>query len=372
MSFTIAGIGTSVPEHRIGQSDAARLALTLYNDDQDRKRLLPVLYRRAGVRYRHSVLLESSDGNETAWQTFYRPAQHATDRGPTTRQRMERYDVEAGPLAARAAQGALDDAGVPPDEITHLVTASCTGFAAPGVDMSLIQTLGLGPDVARTHVGFMGCHGALNAIRVAGGFTSASPRARVLVCAVELCSLHQQYEWTPDNVVANALFGDGAGAVVGCGESVPVKGRSLLTVLASGSVRLDDCSDFMTWKIGDHGFTMTLSAQVPDVLRERLSGWLSGWLRCKGWTLDQIQTWAIHPGGPRILSACADVLGLGDDDMAPSRSVLEDFGNMSSPTVLFIVERLRKSGAPLPWLLLGFGPGLAIEAVLVGAGADTA
>ncbi len=365
MSFAIHGIGTAVPEHRISQGDAARLALAMYHDGEDRTRLLSTLYRRAGVRYRHSVLLASADGGEAARQPFYSPAQHEGDRGPTTRQRMERYGVEAPPLAARAARRALEDAGTAPGEITHLVTASCTGFAAPGVDMALVDTLGLDPSAARTHVGFMGCHGAMNALRTGAAFADSDPRSRVLICAVELCTLHQQYGWSPDNVVANALFGDGAAAVVGWNGPA---GAPELRVLAAGSIRLDGCSDYMTWRIGDHGFSMTLSNQVPDVLRERLPEWLTGWLRAGGRARDDVGAWAIHPGGPRILSACGDALGLGETDLAPSRNVLEEFGNMSSPTILFIVEQLRRRRSRFPWIALGFGPGLAIEAMLLGPG----
>ena len=122
----------------------------------------------------------------------------------------------------------------------------------------------------------------------------------------------------------------------------------------------------MTWRIGDHGFEMSLAPQVPDVLREHLPHWLFEWLASHDMTLDEIGSWAIHPGGPRILSACADVLDLTREDMAPSRGVLQDFGNMSSPTVIFILERLRREDSRLPWLMLGFGPGLAIEAALLG------
>ena len=366
MSFNILGIGTAVPGHPVAQDIAARWALALYNDGQDRGRLLKTLYRRAGVRYRHSVLLDSSEPDETRWKQFYPPAAHHGDRGPTTRQRMERFDAEAGPLATVAARRALLDATVPAGDITHLITVSCTGFAAPGVDMELIDTLGLCPGVARTHVGFMGCHGALNALRTAGAFTTEDPEACVLVCSVELCTLHQQYEWSPDNVVSNALFADGSAAVVGCGDSTRMSPDSSLGIRATGSVKVPESSESMTWNIGNHGFEMSLSAQVPEVIRDRLSAWFTEWLSLEGMSIDRIGSWAIHPGGPRILSACAEALGLDAVDIGPSTGVLEDYGNMSSPTILFIVERLRRRRAPPPWVLLGFGPGLAIEAMLLG------
>src|SRR6185312_7307169 len=135
--------------------------------------------------------------------------------GPTTGERMRIYAEEAGPLAVRAAKIALAEAATPAADITHLVTVSCTGFAAPGVDYSLIRGLGMASTVQRTHVGFMGCHGALNGLRVANAFASADPNARVLLCAVELCSLHYYYGNEADKLVANAIFADGAAAIVG-------------------------------------------------------------------------------------------------------------------------------------------------------------
>jgi predicted naringenin-chalcone synthase len=332
--------------------------------------MLRILYRRSGVKYRHSVLLKPEpEGKPT--QEFYPPATDEDDRGPTTRQRMERYEAEAGPLAIEAARRAVLDSGLQADEITHLVTVSCTGFVAPAVDMELIRSLGLPAGTARTHVGFMGCHGALNALRIANALTSADGEACVLVCAVELCTLHHQYGWNPEQIVANALFADGAGAVIGCGaskwkrlEARPPAPRCL-RLLASGSSVLAESTDLMTWRIGDHGFLMTLSAQVPETLRRTLGPWMKEWLAAANLSIQDVGAWAIHPGGPRILAACADVLALGTEEMAWSKDVLAEFGNLSSPTVLFILERLRRADAARPWVILGFGPGLAIEAALV-------
>jgi predicted naringenin-chalcone synthase len=371
VSFHIAGIGTSVPKYRIDQERAAHLALSLLHDGHDRGRLLSALYRRAAVRFRHSVLLESSEPDAAVWQTFYPPARHETDRGPTTAERMQRYDEKAGPLAVDAARRAFADARVDAGEVTHLITVSCTGFAAPGVDMMLITALGLPRSVSRTHIGFMGCHGALNGMKTAAAFTAADPDACVLLCAVELCTLHQQYGWNADRIVANSLFSDGAAAILGCGDSRWADRRSGhegcadLKLLAGGSTRLDESSDFMTWRIGDHGFEMSLAPQVPDMLREHLPGWLVDWLAQHDMALDDIGSWAIHPGGPRILSACAEVLDLTREDLRVSNSILQNFGNISSPTLIFILERLRREESRRPWLMLGFGPGLAIEAVLV-------
>jgi len=257
--------------------------------------------------------------------------------GPTTAERMRAYAEHATPLAAQACSRALAAAQVEPAEITHLVTVSCSGFAAPGVDVQLFNELGLSAGVSRTHVGFMGCHGALNGLRVARAFVEADPNARVLLCAVELCTLHHQYGWNPDQIVANALFADGSAAVVCVPAADDSHSDAMLSAVSSASTIVPETEDLMSWRIGDNGFQMGLSARVPDVIRSELRPWMAGWLGKQGIELDQV-------------------------------GVLAEFGNMSSPTILFILDRLQRQNAPGPWVLLAFGPGLTIEAALVSPG----
>ncbi|MSR57999.1 MAG: type III polyketide synthase [Planctomycetaceae bacterium] len=363
MSLSVRGIGVVVPAWGIDQADAAEISLGLSCRSDEQRRLLPVLYRRAGVKHRHSVVLEANAGPIENRQSFFAPAGALDDRGPTTAARMDRYEQEAGALAASAARLALTDAGIAADAVTHLVTVSCSGFCAPGFDVALIEKLPLPPQTARTHVGFMGCHGALNAIRVARAFAEADPDSVTLVVCVELCSLHHQYGWDPDQIVANALFADGAAALVCCGRSHPERAGCL--VLDNGSTLVPGTTDAMGWRIRDHGFEMNLSPQVPDLIHRHLRPWLMTWLAKNELTVADIGSWAVHPGGPRILSACGEALELPRERLADSIDILAEFGNMSSPTVLFILDRLRRRNAPTPCVMLGFGPGLAIEAALV-------
>ncbi len=255
-----------------------------------------------------------------------------------------------------------------PERITHLITASCSGFAAPVADLALMAALPLDAGLARTHVGFMGCHGALNGLRVAAGFIAAEPEACVLLCAVELCSLHLQYGWDAERIVANALFADGAAALVATGETWAERApaaASLDRLIASGTLVVPGSAGAMSWEVGDNGFVMGLSPQVPDLISQHLRPWLEGWLASHHLTFAAIGSWAVHPGGPRILSAVTKGLGLDPRLIEPSRSVLRDHGNMSSPTLLFILERLRRSGSPGPCLAMAFGPGLCIEVALL-------
>jgi prepilin-type processing-associated H-X9-DG protein len=368
MSFCIKGLGTAVPRHCISQEDLAEVAGKLCGLTDKQRRMLPTLYRHAGVKKRHSVVLAGPSNKEEAGQSFYQSVDEGNANGPTTAERMRAYAEHATPLAAQACSRALAAAQIAPSEITHLVTVSCSGFAAPGVDVQLFNELGLSSGVSRTHVGFMGCHGALNGLRVARAFIEADPNARVLLCAVELCTLHHQYGWNPDQIVANALFADGSAAVVCVPAAEVSESDAVLSAVSSASAIVPETEDLMSWRIGDNGFQMGLSPRVPDVIRSALRPWMAAWLGKQGLELEQVGQWAIHPGGPRILQACVEALELPPDATDVSKGVLAEFGNMSSPTILFILDRLQRQNAPGPWVLLAFGPGLTIEAALVSPG----
>ena len=362
MSLAILGFGTAAPHQSITQQEAAELAKAFSGLSRAETHRLSTLYQRTEIQTRGSVLLEALDGSGPR-QSFFPPAEDRTDRGPSTGQRMQRYAKEAAPLALAASQRALLAAGLTGSQISHLVTVSCTGFVAPGVDIALMKALKLAPTVSRTHVGFMGCHGALNGLRVALALVHADPDARALLCAVELCSLHFYYGGNPEKAVANALFADGAAALVaGSAAQAPV---SAWRLVAAGSYLFPDSEDAMTWRIGDHGFEMTLSPRVPDLITNHLPSWLAAWLIQHGVTVPQVRSWAIHPGGPRILTAVASCLDLPPDATTISREVLAECGNMSSPTILFILERLCHRAAPRPCVALAFGPGLSVEAALL-------
>ena len=357
------GLGTATPPVSIDQDAAARVAVVYGALSAAQERIHRVLYRRSGVRSRAGVALRLVDGTPDAYGLFPPPL-GAGDRGPGTRRRLEVYEEQAPPMAAAAARRALTDAGIGAEEVDHLVVVTCTGFMAPGLDVSLVRELGLRGDIARTQIGFMGCHGAFVGLRQAAALTSAQPGSTALVVAVELCSLHFQYGWDPARVVANALFADGAAAAVVRGPEAG-DDRETLVLEAHGSWLAEASADAMTWRIGDHGFEMTLSAAVPELIRQGLRGQIEPWLATRGLGLEDVATWAVHPGGPRILTAVSRALELSDGALRVSRDVLADHGNMSSPTILFILERLRLAGAPRPWVGLAFGPGLTTEAALL-------
>ncbi|MEN6495777.1 MAG: type III polyketide synthase [Thermoguttaceae bacterium] len=360
MSVAVLGLATALPPESIAQELVAESAARFLFDDPRQGKTVKALFRRAQVRRRGCMLLSDPDCYGLP-ESFYPPATSSTDRGPTTAKRMQRYQRHAGPLAFTAAQRALAAAQLAPDQITHLVTVSCTGFFAPGIDVALVTQLGLRPTIGRINVGFMGCHGAINGMRVVKAFVEADPTARPLLCAVELCSLHFQYGWNPDWIVANSLFADGAAALVAGTVNGDPSGAWRLA--AAGSCLMPN-EEALIWRIGDHGFEMSLSAQVPDLIAKHLRPWMETWLQEQGLKLDEIGSWAVHPGGPRILTSVSDALGLPAHATEVSSTILAEHGNMSSPTVLFILDQLQKRQAPRPCVALAFGPGLMAEAAL--------
>ncbi|MBL6797499.1 MAG: type III polyketide synthase [Synechococcus sp. BS307-5m-G39] len=358
MALTLHGIGTAVPHGSITRDEAVALAEHVSGGDSRQTALLQRIHQRSGVRRRGSVLIADHGDDDS----FLERVPFYGSTSPSTEERMDVFQHHAAALALKASSAALSESGVAVEAITHLITVCCTGFEAPGVDLALIERLGLRADVARTHVGFMGCHAALNGLRVARAFAEADADAVVLICCVELCSLHLQYGGDPEQVVANALFADGAAAVVASAQrstSLPA-----LVLETNGSTVIPRSAGLMHWRITDHGFSMGLSPQVPQTVAQALRPWLDDWLGAWDLSPASITSWAMHPGGPRILSACGEVLELSPEQLQTSRAVLHDHGNMSSATVLFILQRLRHSANPGPCLALAFGPGLCAEAAL--------
>ena len=384
----LIGLATATPPGIIDRQTALAMAISLSTHVggvpqslATQQKVVRRLYHRGGVSTRASVLVNPDNPTGSAGQLlseFYPPTTGPEDRGPTTWTRMRRFEIDAPPLAMRAVRRALADAGIDGSQITHLVTVTCTGFWAPGLDVTLIRQLSLPADCERVQVGFMGCHGAINGMRTAAAIAESNPRAVVLLVCVELCSLHYQYGFQTDRLVSGSLFADGAAAAVITGGNLPLSSapdaspatdalptRATGRIVATGSWLIGDTEDWMTWTIGDHGFEMTLSNRVPSIIRAQLRPFLERWLAGSGRTMDQIGGWCVHPGGPRILQSVQEACGLSDEKLVASRTVLREHGNMSSATMLFILERFRRAQLAGPYLMLGFGPGLEIEVALI-------
>lgn len=308
--------------------------------------------RRSGIERRYSVLpLSQRPCGAADADGFFRPGAF-----PSTSTRMARYETEAPELAMAAIGGLAFD----PGSVTHLVAASCTGFMAPGLDQRIVALAGLNPDVERTLVGFMGCYAAVTALRLAHHIVRSEPDARVLVVTVELCSLHFQDTVDLERNLSCMLFGDGAAAAL---VSAAASGAALHDFR---SAALEGSADLITWRIGDQGFDMRLSGEVPQRIEAAMRAELArnddgGMLR--GDRPQDIELWAVHGGGRSILDAVESGLGLGPHAMDVSRGVLRDFGNMSSATLMFVLARILagEGGDGARGVGFAFGPGLAAE-----------
>jgi predicted naringenin-chalcone synthase len=283
--------------------------------------------------------------------------------GWSTAKRMSRYLTEALPLGKDAVSGALDAAGLRPDEIGLFVVCSCTGYATPGLDILLARDLGMAPDTQRLCIGHMGCYAALPGLGAAADFVAARGRPAVLLC-LELTSLHvQPPSDDPQQIVAHALFSDAAAALV-LMSGGPGPGVTEIVAVTDTAT-----ADHMSWDVTDLGFRMGLSPKVPDVLAVYVGDLVDKLLVPRGLTVADVDGWAVHPGGPRILDVVRDELVLPEEALAESRGTLAEHGNCSSPTVLLILDALwrRSGGPPRTTVALAFGPGLTLYGALLRA-----
>lgn len=336
----INSIATAVPAHDI-HADYIDWA-----DRQvapERRALWQRMVGRAGIVQRWSVI-------------DARPAPFGADgfygtQWPGTAERMRAY-ADAAPDLAEAAVRKLEDY----QSATHVVLASCTGFVAPGIDQILVRRLGLSPSVERVLVGFMGCYAAVTALRQAYHIVRSVPAARVLVVNVELCTLHLQATDDIETLLAMLLFGDGASAAW-----VKAEGAGL-ALDRPYAVQLADSADLITWDIVDTGFAMHLSGKVPGRIADALADSATR-DALLGDTLPE--RFAVHAGGRSILDAVEKGFALPEDALATSRDILSRFGNMSSATLMFVLEAMLAKGAARPerGTALAFGPGLAAEGI---------
>lgn len=365
MPSYLAAIGTAVPPHRLAQPVIAGFMARALELDAAGTRKLRALYRASGIDYRYTVLPDY--GREAGDFEFF-PNTPGLEPFPRVAPRLAAYRREALPLAVAAAQEALAQApGVAADSLTHLITVSCTGMYAPGLDIELVQALALAPSVRRTCVNFMGCYAAVNALRLADEMVRANPAARVLVVSVELCTLHFQKSHEPDHLVSNALFGDGAAAGLVLGTPLP--GRPALALQAFHCGLEPAGLADMAWHIGDFGFEMTLSGYVPALIERGIGALVARLLHELPVRAEDIRHFALHPGGRKILEAIEKALGLTAHDNRHAYQVLREYGNMSSATVLFVLRELLAAATPAdagaPVLSCAFGPGLTLEAMLL-------
>ncbi len=369
MSYpAIHSIGTAIPPHKIAQADHYDILSSANGLNRAEKLMLRTIYTKSGIEYRHSVLAEFGEADQPGHLIW-----HPAGEQPSTpvAKRMAVYEEYAAGLCAEAVQRCLSRIpSVPPQDISHVITFSCTGMYAPGLDIALVEKFGLKRNAERTCINFMGCYAALNALKSAYHIARSEPDAVVLIAGVELCSLHYQKSNEPNQMVANALFSDGAAAAIISSKDLAPEREHPAFCLKSFYAEFEpSAASDMVWRIGNAGFDLRLTPEVPAVVSGNIRGLVDRALQRAGMKQEDLDHYAIHPGGVKILEACEGALNVTKDDNANSYAVLRNYGNMSSVTVLFVLQSymdtlpVEAKGQNI--LACAFGPGITMESAIL-------
>ena len=347
----ILHIETGVPQNTYAQQDILEHFLELQGERR-RERAIRAIFNRAGVGSRHMVVERG----------YF-------DQPRTTQDRNDRYMTEAILFGESVIKRGLQQSGYLPEDIDDFIVVSCTGLNVPGLDLHLAARLGMRPDLQRTCILGMGCYGAFPGMRRAFELV-AKPGRTALVLSLELCSLHLQPDQSAENVVSTALFSDGAAmALIGDGEIQLCDQDKLCPHIIDSATFCDYSTlDHMSFTVTDHGFRMYLSSYVPDLLASQIDCFVTQLLEKNGLNNSDVHHWGIHPGSTKIVDYVQSRLKLTDAQVEFSHNVLYNYGNMSSATILFVLEHIQRCSHPSPGeygVLLAFGPGLTMEGMLI-------
>jgi predicted naringenin-chalcone synthase len=338
-------IATANPPHDVHDA-FLRFGQLMLKGDRRRVALFDRMADRSGIAHRYSYL-KPEDGSAVDAEGFYRLGDF-----PDTAARMRKFEACAPGLAVEAVEKLLD--GEDRSRITHVIVTSCTGFSAPGLDLALVERCGLSPSVERTMVGFMGCYAAINALKLARHIVRSEPGARVLAVNLELCTLHLHETADMEEILSFLLFADGCAAALISADPKGVAMESFHAAL------VPDTSELIRWHIRQQGFDMVLSGAVPGAIRTALAGSRDAILG----GANNVELWAVHPGGRTVLDAVEQAFDLPPAALGASRSVLNDYGNMSSGTVMFVLDSIMRGGSEGRGCAMSFGPGLVAETMM--------
>jgi len=355
----IISIATSVPAYKHTQEAIFEFASQIHSSNEEEKRKLKFLYRHSGISTRYSVLPDYSCSTKD--RKFYSTAEDL-EPFPSLEKRMDWFNDYAVDLSVKAIEDCIEGR-INKNDITHLITVSCTGMSAPGLDLLVMEAMELPSEIFRTSVNFMGCYAAVHALKMADAICKNDTAANVIIVCTELCTLHFQKESSIDNLTSTLLFADGCAAVLAKHDSSSEKGLILKSFFSN--VAFNGKKD-MSWALSSKGFLMTLSGYVPELVKEDFDKLITKALAKGGIGKEEITYWCMHPGGKKILEAISQSTGLTTDDLKYSYEVLNDYGNMSSPTILFVLKKILdqlNKGKTNGDNILGaaFGPGLTME-----------
>lgn len=356
MNNHIISIGTANPGEAIPQRKIADFMKMAHGLEREDSRKLSFVYKLSGIENRYSVIRDFAETEPEKFDFF--PKNTSLDPFPSTKKRMGLFAAKALDLSKEAISQCLKEGETYPAEISHLILVSCTGMFAPGLELDLIHELGLRQDVERYAIHFMGCYAAFNGLKLADRICDSDPKAKVLLVSVELCTIHFQKEYNEDNLLANAIFGDGSAA------ALISKSDSGLGISKYHSQVFKEGEHDMAWSIGDFGFEMKLSKYIPDLLHKGLNDIMNYLESIFG--ISNIEHFAIHPGGKQILQKVEEAFQIQKHQNQASHEVLRDFGNMSSASILFVLKKwLKNPSLKGEILAMGFGPGLTLETLLL-------
>lgn len=356
MGGKIIAIGTALPGYFAYQNDILSFMGRAYNNEQDFRKLT-ILFHQSGIEKRYSVL---PDFGKESGVDFFKPQESQ----PNVGQRMGVFKKEAVRLAKESAIQAMKDARLKSSDLTHLVTVTCTGLHAPGLGIELVKELNMRDDIFQTSVNFLGCNAAFHALKLADLMASSDPHANVLVSCVELCTIHFQPKNNTDNLLSNTIFGDGAASAIVAGKNSEIPGFKLegfYSLLLQGGQQL------MGWDVNEQSFEMVLNSQLPRYIGNEISTVIERVTSALKVSIDEIAFWAVHPGGRKILEEVKKKLDMDEKKLEQAYQVLKDCGNMSSSTILFVLDKIMKlpPGNKNKTMSIGFGPGLSIDSALL-------
>lgn len=357
-SAYLTKIGTAVPKYQYSQLELADWMAERLGADEAMQRKLKVLYKMTRIETRHSVLADFSPASSVP-QLFLNNG----NPEPPVEKRMAVYRDEVFDLSVAAIWNTIENESELAS-FTHLITVSCTGLMAPGLELRLKEELPFSDGLQTHAVNFVGCYAFFPALKMAEAFCKSQPRSKVLIVATEICTIHFQNSDSEDHLLSNSLFADGSAACVVQGSEVDRTEAFALELKHTTQMHFPKGKQDMAWDIHSSGFLMKLSAYVPDLLNEGIGELVNRLMQVQG-PDQRIDHWAIHPGGRRILEVCAKELELKADALAASYEILRKVGNLSAPTVLFVIQEMWSEAAEGKHLFAcGFGPGLTLDGAL--------
>lgn len=359
MSAYIHNISTVVPDHYYRQIFLREKMKEYISNRTASRRIIHKIYTDSGIDKRHTVINDFHANGDPRF--FFQ--KDGTFSDPTTGKRNALYTKYGKELFTKTAKRTIAESpDLSKEDITHVITVSCTGFFAPEPAFEIIKQLELSPNTQRYHLGFMGCFAAFPAMKMARSFCESQPDAVVLIVCLELCSLHLQNSEIPDNLISASVFADG-GAGLLVSNRLPSESKAYYKLEQFSTSVANNSEKDMAWTIGDTGFNMVLSTYVPEIIEMNMTSAVKPLLDNYNLDKTNIDRWAVHPGGRSILDKIQENLNLKNDQIAASRTVLAEFGNMSSATILFVLKKLldNKGSSEEKILGMAFGPGLTIE-----------